>query len=135
MEGSDFEFEKSWHHDPAWQSLAISVHVQGPTAEVALSSVILVSLSGWWGAGRECACEHGHEEGRGGKSVEGRSAKVKRLLYLLHVQSVWRLLEMQVSLTSRTHKPSLALSFFLPCRVRLYTRGVLMHHGMHRTHS
>eukprot|EP00277_Geminigera_cryophila_P011684 CAMPEP_0179439028 /NCGR_PEP_ID=MMETSP0799-20121207/22676_1 /TAXON_ID=46947 /ORGANISM="Geminigera cryophila, Strain CCMP2564" /LENGTH=207 /DNA_ID=CAMNT_0021221065 /DNA_START=223 /DNA_END=842 /DNA_ORIENTATION=+ len=50
MESSDFEFEKSWHHDPAWQSLTISVHVQGPTAEVALSSLIFVSLSGWWGA-------------------------------------------------------------------------------------
>jgi len=124
MESSDFEFEKSWHHDPAWQSLTISVHVQGPTAEVALSSLIFVSLSGWWGAGRECACEHGHGEGGGGKSAEGRSAKVKRVLYLLHVQSVWRLLEMQVS-SQITHTQTIARSLFfppLPCP-SVYTRS------------
>ena len=80
------------HHEPSWISVSLQTAVLGANDErLLMASSVLVSPTGWsgtagWvGGDAEKAPGECHWERRGG---------LKRILYLLHVHSLWQLLEM-----------------------------------------
>ena len=102
-------FAGSQHHDPGWVALSIRISVRGPNGEEeeAASSVLLAlhGVDGARGGRRNSAGRGGGEEKTGDDAQAGGAvahvdrgrAEAKRFLFLLHVDSVWRLTAMEAS--------------------------------------
>ncbi len=99
-------FAASQHHDPGWVALSIRIPVRRPNGEEeeATSSVLLAlhGVDGARGGHRNAAARSGGEETGGDTQAGGAVARVhrgrveaKRFLFLLHVDSVWRLTAME----------------------------------------
>jgi hypothetical protein len=101
-------FAGSQHHDPGWLALSIRILVRGPNGEEEApeSSVILalhaadVARGGQINAAAEARnsgkMTGGDSQARGPVArVNGGRAEAKRFLFLLHVDSVWRLMAME----------------------------------------
>lgn len=91
-EVDDEKSKTSSHHEPVWISVSLQAAVSGASDErLLVASSVLVSPNGWSGpagaGGGEAVDAPGEcqREGVGG---------LKRILYLLHVHSLWQLLEM-----------------------------------------
>ena len=101
-------FAGSQHHDPGWLALSIRILVRGPNGEEEApeSSVLLalhaadVARGGQINAAAEARnsgkMTGGDSQARGPVArVNGGRAEAKRFLFLLHVDSVWRLMAME----------------------------------------
>jgi hypothetical protein len=97
-------FEDIYDHDAYWMSLSVSISLVGSGDAEVSSTTILLARNRRRGDMREKLME-GDGQGRDKRYTapsdvymgghEGRVAGLKRFLFLLHVDSVWRLQEMQ----------------------------------------
>ena len=98
-------FAGSLHHDPGWLALSIRIPVRRPNGkEEAATSSVLLALHGAGcarrghlnAAARSSGEQTGGDAQAGGAAarMDGGRAEAKRFLFLLHVDSVWRLTAM-----------------------------------------